>query len=395
VIEDNLPHGGRLIDRLVVDEREKREIEERAKEYKTIFVNSRIISDIYMIAIGCFSPLEGFLCREDYENVIENMRLANGIVWPIPITLSISEEIKNTIKNEKIIGLYTQDDKELIAVMELEDIYLYNKEKEAKYVYRTTDVNHPGVDYLYSQDKYLVGGKIKVVKEPVYKEFRKYWFTPHQTRNIFNGRGWKKIVGFQTRNPIHRAHEFIIKTALEIVDGVFLNPLVGDTKKGDIPAEVRMRCYELILNNYFPKDKVFMGVYGAAMRYAGPREAVLHALVRKNFGCTHFIVGRDHAGVGNYYGPYDAQKIFEEFSYEEIGIIPLCFENAFWCRRCESMATIKTCPHHSEDRFSLSGTKVRELLAKGEKLPPEFTRPEVAKILTEWWKDCGNTFGSG
>lgn len=337
-------------------------------------LNTREISDIEMLAKGAFSPLDGFLCREDYEGVVSSMRLKDGKVWPIPITLSTDEKIRGDV----YLGG--------IAILHVEDVYTYDKEEEAELVYKTKDPAHPGVSYLYEQGKYLLGGKIELVKQPEHTEFKEYWFTPEQTRKIFKEKGWRRIVGFQTRNPIHRAHEFIIKCAMEIVDGLFLNPLVGETKKGDIPADVRMACYKKLIEKYFPKDRVFMGVYGAAMRYAGPREAIMHALVRKNFGCTHFIVGRDHAGVGNYYGPFDAQYIFDEFKPEELGITPLFFDNAFYCRHCAEMATVKSCPHPETEHFSLSGTKVRELLDSGELPPPEFTRPEIANILIEWFR---------
>lgn len=342
---------------------------------KRIELNPREISDVEMLVKGAFSPLEGFLCREDYESVISNMRLKDGRVWPIPITLSADEKLDGDV------------DLGGIAILHVEDVYKYDKEKEAELVYKTKDPNHPGVAYLYKQGEYLAGGKIELVKQPEHDEFKEYWFTPEQTKKIFREKGWRRVVGFQTRNPIHRAHEFIIKCAMEIVDGLFLNPLVGETKKGDIPADVRMACYKRLIEKYFPKDRVFMGVYGAAMRYAGPREAIMHALVRKNFGCTHFIVGRDHAGVGNYYGPFDAQYIFDEFTHEELGITPLFFDNSFYCRHCGEMATIKTCPHPPTEHFSLSGTKVRELLASGEIPPQEFTRPEIANILIEWYRE--------
>lgn len=376
------PHGSKLVSRVVEDEK-KEELLEKAKLLKKIKLNSHEVSDLEMISIGCFSPLEGFLKEDDYKSVVENCRLSNDLVFTIPITLSATKEEVKYLKENEDIAL--TDYKEILGILHLEQIYNYDKKREAEFVYKTTDKSHPGVAYLYSQGEFLLGGKITLINRPMHKEFQEYWFDPLQTRKIFKEKGWKTIVGFQTRNPIHRAHEFIIKTALEIVDGLFLNPLIGETKKGDIPAEIRMKCYDVLLDNYFNKNMVFMGVYGAAMRYAGPREAVFHALVRKNFGCTHFIIGRDHAGVGKYYKPFEAQHIFDEFDSKELGIIPLFFDNAFWCRRCTSMATLKTCPHREEEHFSLSGTKVRELLASGEIPPPEFTRPEIADILIEWF----------
>ena len=377
------PHGKKLVNR-VLDEESKKEYNEKLKYLKKIFLNEREISDLYMISIGAFSPIEGFLNKEDYENVVKDMRLKNGIVWPIPITLSISQDEKEEIAKEKEIALFDSKNN-CIGIMEVEEIYEYDKKKEALNVYKTDDEKHPGVSYLYSQEKYLIGGKVWMLNEPIWEEFKDFWYTPFQTRNIFIKKGWKKIVGFQTRNPIHRAHEFIIKTALEIVDGVFINPLVGQTKKDDVPAHVRMECYQILIDKYFPKDRVFMGVYGGYMRYAGPREAVLHAIVRKNFGCTHFIIGRDHAGVGNYYGPFDAQNIFNEFEKKEIEIEPLFFENAFYCRKCGEMRTIKTCPHNDEYHLSFSGSKMREMFRAGEIPPAEFIRPEIVNILMKWY----------
>ncbi len=385
-MEQVKPHGGRLINR-ILEKEEKEDFLAKARHLKKLQLNSRETSDLEMLAQGCFSPLEGFLLEEDYNSVLENLRLKDGLVWSIPITLSADKEELEGIKEKRDIALLYEG--EIIGALHLGQIYTYNKHKEAELVYKTTDKKHPGVAYLYSQGEFLLGGKVSLLNPLRHREFPEYWFSPLQTRKIFKEKGWKRIVGFQTRNPIHRAHEYIIKTALEICDGLFLNPLVGETKKDDIPAEVRMSCYKVLLDRYFPKERVFVGVYGAAMRYAGPREAILHALVRKNFGCTHFIVGRDHAGVGNYYGPFEAQEIFEEFKLEELEITPLFFEHAFYCRRCGEMATIKTCPHPEEERFFLSGTRVRELLSAGEVPPLEFTRPEVANILMEWFKRSG------
>lgn len=383
------PHGGKLIDR-VLEGKEKEGALKKARALKKIRLNPREVSDLEMIAIGAFSPLEGFMSRKDYGGVLEKNRLKNGSIWTIPITLSCTKIEAKEFKEGEYIALLNEKD-EILGILHLEEIYAFDKKKEAEIVYKTTDESHPGVKYLYGMGDFLLGGKVTLVARPEHEEFRERWFDPKDTRKIFKEKGWRRVVGFQTRNPIHRAHEFIIKCAIEIVDGLFLNPLVGETKAGDIPADVRMACYKSLLEKYFPKDRVFMGVYGAAMRYAGPREAILHAIVRKNFGCTHFIVGRDHAGVGKFYGPFDAQAIFDEFKQGELGITPLFFDNAFYCRHCGEMSTVKTCPHPQEEHFSLSGTKVRELLASGEIPPPEFTRPEIADILIDWFRKSRQT----
>jgi sulfate adenylyltransferase len=380
----NTPHGGRLINRVATSER-RGSLEEKARSLPSLTLSRRSVQDLEMIAIGAFSPLEGFMTREDYLSVLHDMRLRDGTIWTVPITLPASSDQIRRFGDEDEIALQDEDGT-ILGMLKIEEIYTYDRELEAKSVYRTCSPEHPGVKYLYEQGEYLIGGKVILLNFTDHGPFERYWFTPAQTREIFRKYGWRSVVGFQTRNPIHRAHEYIIKCAMEIADGLFLNPLVGETKKGDVPAEVRMRCYEVLLDRYFPKDRVFIGVYGAAMRYAGPKEAVLHAIVRRNFGCTHFIVGRDHAGVGNFYGPFDAQRIFDEFDEEEIGITPLFFDFAFYCRRCAGMATVKTCPHSSEERLYLSGTRVRELLGVGELPPPEFTRPEVANILLKWWQ---------
>lgn len=378
------PHGGKLVNRIAT-EAERPNLLEEAKTLKTIHIHPREISDLEMIATGVFSPLEGFLSKKDYDAVIANNHLSTGEVWTIPITLSITRDEAAGLKAADKAALVDEEARP-VAVIYIEDIYEYDKKKEAQAVYRTTDEAHPGVKYLYSQGEFLVGGKITLITRPAHKDFSEYRMDPVKTREIFKNKGWRRVVGFQTRNPIHRAHEYIIKSALEIVDGLFLNPLVGETKEGDIPAKTRMDCYNALTEKYFPKERVVMGVYGAAMRYAGPKEAILHAIVRKNFGCTHFIVGRDHAGVGNYYGTFDAQKIFDEFKHGELGITPLFFDNSFYCRHCGGMATQKTCPHPEAEHFSLSGTKVRELLNAGELPPQEFTRPEVADLLIEWFR---------
>ncbi|MBI5193019.1 MAG: sulfate adenylyltransferase [Nitrospirae bacterium] len=377
----SVPHGGTLINRILRGkDREMAEI--KAKELKQIKLNKREIADLEMIAIGALSPLEGFLCKDDYHSVIDTMRLTTGIPWALPVTLAVNEETANSLSLKEEITL-TDEEGNTLALMTVEEVFLHDKEKEALQVYKTDSKEHPGVKYLYEVPSHLVGGKIDLIHRPRHKDFLQYRLDPADTRKVFQEKGWKRVVGFQTRNPIHRAHEYIQKTALEVVDGLMVHPLVGATKGDDISAEIRMKCYEALFENYYPKDRTFLAVFPAAMRYAGPREAVWHAICRKNYGCTHFIVGRDHAGVGNFYGTFDAHYIFDEFEDGELGITPLFFEHTFYCKRCTSMASYKTCPHESGEHIILSGTKVREMLRNGATPPPEFSRPEVAKILIE------------
>ncbi len=373
------PHGGVLVNR-EADGAERESLLRAAEALPTVTINARAEADLELIATGALSPLEGFLREADYLSVRDNLRLANGLVWSIPVTLSATaeERAKLTVGND--VALRTRDGR-LVAVLHLAEIYTYDKQREAEAVYGTAEEKHPGVQVLYTQGEYLLGGKVTVLDHPNGQEFKQYRHTPAQTRALFAEKGWQRIVAFQTRNPVHRAHEYIQKCALETVDGLLLHPIVGETKSDDIPANVRLRAYEAILENYYPLDRTVLAVLPAAMRYAGPREAIFHATIRKNYGCSHFIVGRDHAGVGNYYGTYDAQKIFLNFTPEEIGITPMFFDNTFYCRRCDGMASLKTCPHDASQHVSLSGTKVREMLANGEIPPPEFTRQEVAEVL--------------
>lgn len=378
------PHGGKLVDR-VLSSKEVEAIWKTLEQLPRVKLSPREISDVEMIAIGAFSPLEGFMGRDDYKNVLDNMRLASGLPWTIPVTLAVTEDEAAALEPGRDVALLGKDDRP-VAILSLKQKFPYDKEKEALKVYGTTDTQHPGVAYLYQCGDVLLGGDIFLIERLHDDSFADYRLDPAESRRLFKERGWKRIVGFQTRNPVHRAHEYIQKCALEVVDGLFLHPLVGETKSDDISADIRMRCYEVLLEKYYPKDRVILGVLPAAMRYAGPKEAIFHAIIRKNYGCTHFIVGRDHAGVGSYYGSFDAHYIFDEYAHGELGITPLFFDYTFYCRSCGGMASFKTCPHDSDQHVALSGTKVREMLRSGELPPAEFSRPEVANILIEAMK---------
>lgn len=377
--DSSKPHGGNLVN-LELAGREREAVLDKVDHFPSLTVTDREISDLELLAVGGYSPLTGFMMEKDYQSVLANLRLDNGLVWTLPITLARKLDEVKDLKEDQEIVLRNETGHNL-AILGLEQKFLRDKPKEAQLVYGTTDLEHPGVRYLYDSGEVLLGGRISLLERPHHAAFGEHRLDPADTREYFQSRGWRRVAGFQTRNPIHRAHEYLQKCALEIVEGLFINPLVGETKDDDIPASVRMRCYQVLLENYYPKDRVLLGVFPGAMRYAGPREAIFHSLVRKNYGCTHFIVGRDHAGVGSYYGPFDAHYIFDEFTPEELGITPLFFDHAFFCRKCGSMASYKTCPHNSDDHITLSGTRLREMLKEGQLPPVEFTRTEIAQIL--------------
>ena len=366
------PHGGKLVDRTGSRP-------DGVERFEQIALTSRELSDLDMLASGALSPLEGFMARHDYERVVDEMRLGNGLPWALPVCLAVDREPNGDR------AVLTDADGAPLAVLDVEQVYEYDKEREAERCFRTTDEAHPGVARLYEQKPLYLAGRVTVF-ERVEPPFPQLAFDPAQTRAAFAERGWRRVVGFQTRNPIHRAHEYLTKGALETVDGLLIHPLVGETKSDDVPATTRVECYEVLVENYYPSDRVLVSAFPAAMRYAGPREAIWHAICRKNYGCSHFIVGRDHAGVGDYYGTYDAQLIFDEFESHELDIEPMFFEHAFFCRACGQMATPKTCPHGGDDHVFLSGTKVRELLAEGKLPPAEFSRPEVAEVLIQSYR---------
>ena len=379
------PHGGKLINRLCSEE-EKGELLARSRELPKSLLSKREVSDLELLATGVYSPLQGFMNSEAYNSVVDSMHLPNGLPWALPIVHAVSEDFADGVSEGDEIAL-VDGEGAVLGMMEVTDKFTFDPKKEAREVYRTDDLEHPGVAALHDMPPVLLGGPVTAIHLPGHDPiFQEYLLTPRETRYFFKYKGWDRVVAFQTRNPIHRAHEYIQKCALEMVDALLIHPLIGETKAGDIPADVRMKCYEVLIDNYYPPERAYLSVFPAAMRYAGPREAIFHSICRKNYGCTHFIVGRDHAGVGNYYGTYDAQKIFSEFDPQAIGITPMFFDYTFYCRACGHMASDKTCAHDAGDHVFLSGTKVREMLREGKDLPDEFTRPEISYILLEAFK---------
>jgi sulfate adenylyltransferase len=382
------PHGGTLVNR-ILDAEKARALAAQAQSLASIVLSPREQCDLEMIAIGALSPLTGFMGQADFTRVCREMRLANGTVWPIPVTLSPADDVAAKISVGQKVALKDSKDR-LLGVLTVSEKYAHDKALEIPNVYGTKDAAHPGVAVTDKQGSTCLAGPIDVVCQNYEPEFPEYRLPPAKTREAFAAKGWSTVAAFQTRNPIHRAHEYLTKCALEITDGLLIHPLVGETKSDDIPADVRMDCYKTLIDRYYNKDRTMLSVMPLAMRYAGPREAVLHAIIRKNYGVTHFIVGRDHAGVGNYYGTYDAQKIFDGFDLpRDLAITPLKFEHSTWCKVCEGMVSAKTCPHGPETKVFLSGTKVRDMLKAGERPPMEFSRPEVADILIKWAKAAG------
>jgi sulfate adenylyltransferase len=378
------PHGGSLAS-LLVDADEREEMLREAESLPRILLSSKEVSDLIMLGIGAFSPLQGFMTREDYHRVVREMRLTDNLLWPIPITLSAFKEEADKIGEGERIALVNSDNDEILGNMLVEEKYSYDKRQEALQVFGTDDEQHPGVKKISEQGEVYLGGLVKVFDESGYPQRFTEYARPAETRAIFEDKGWTTVAAFQTRNPMHRSHEYLTKIALEVCDGLFVHPIVGGLKAGDIPAEVRIECCRVLLENYYPSDRVVMKVYPMEMRYAGPREAILHAIIRQNFGCSHLIVGRDHAGVGSYYGPFEAQRIFDKLSPGDLYIQPLKLDSTFWCQRCAAMASAKTCPHAEGDHLAISGTKLREMLARGERPPEEFSRQEVIDILVRYY----------
>ncbi|GMU93485.1 MAG: hypothetical protein AMXMBFR4_25430 [Candidatus Hydrogenedentota bacterium] len=380
------PHGGSLVDRFLTGPALSA-AQQKAKDLPKVTVDTYCAFDIDCIAKGIFSPLTGFMNEAEVRGVLDAMHLRPGVPWTIPILLSVSEEQAASLEIGAEIAI--EDDLgEIVAILHLAEKFHVDHREIAEKTYRTTDESHPGVKYTLSLGDVFLAGDIDVLK-PRTIEFQEFNLTPKETRAAFERHGWKRIVAFQTRNPIHRAHEYLTKCALEICDGLLIHPLMGTTKSDDIPGDVRMECYKAIVDLYYPKNHTMLSIMPVNMRYAGPKEAIMHSIIRKNYGCTHFIVGRDHAGVGNFYGTYDAHYIFNEFDPAELGITPLFFDHTFYCKTCGNMGSIKSCPHDKEHHVHLSGTKVREMLKAGEMPPPEFSRPEVAKVLIKWAQSGG------
>ncbi|MGE5546782.1 MAG: sulfate adenylyltransferase [Solirubrobacterales bacterium] len=382
-----LPHGGGSLKPLLLPEVERKEVLKRAQSLKKIPMTSRETSDVIMMAMGAYTPLDGFMGKADWEGVCADMKMANGLFWPIPITLSATKELADSIKLEEEVALVDAETGEIMAVMEVTQKYEIDKNFENQHVYRTTDPAHPGVQKVNEQAPVNLAGRVQALSEGEYpSKYKGLYLRPAESRAVFAEKGWSKVAAFQTRNPMHRSHEHLAKIAVEVCDGVFIHQVLGKLKPGDIPAETRTKAIDAMIQHYFVPGTVIQAGYPIEMRYAGPREALIHALIRQNFGCSHLIVGRDHAGVGDYYGPFDAQHIFDTLWPGALETQPLKIDITFYCKKCYGMATAKTCPHGKEDQVNISGTKQREMLSAGVPIPPEFSRPEVVAILQDYYK---------
>jgi sulfate adenylyltransferase len=380
------PHGSDSLKILLLDGKEREEELKKANKLKRINLTSRETGDLIMLGIGGFTPLEGFMGHDDWKGVCSEMKMTNGLFWPIPITLSVSDEVAKSINVNEEVTLVSSETKEVMGTMKVTEKYQVDKKFECKNVFTTDDPEHPGVKMVMEQLDWNIAGPVKVLSESYFPtEFKGIYQRPAESRKIFEEKGWRTIAALQLRNPMHRSHEYLAKIAIEVSDGLYIHQLVGNLKPGDIPADVRVKCINTLVDNYFLKDKVVAGGYPLDMRYAGPREGLLHGVFRQNFGCTHMIIGRDHAGVGNYYGPFDAQEAYFKLWDGALECKMLPIDWTFWCYKCGGMASMKTCPHKKEDRLFLSGTALRKALSEGGDVPAEFSRPEVLTILREYY----------
>ncbi len=380
------PHGSEWVKPLLLPETERAAERRQAEKLRKVPLNSRAVSDVLMLAMGAYTPLDGFMGHDDWRGACRDMKLGSGVFWPIPITLPVGKDLADSIKAREMVALADGESGQILALMEVREKYSIDKKFEAEHVYRTTDPKHPGVAKVFSQGDVNLAGPVMVLDEDDYiVKYPKLYIRPAKSRAMFLDRGWSKVAAFQTRNPMHRSHEYLVKIAIEVSDGVFIHQVLGKLKEGDIPAEVRTRAIQAMIDNYFRPGTVIQAGYPIEMRYAGPREALLHALIRQNFGCSHLIVGRDHAGVGKYYGPFDSQHIFDQLWEGALLTKPLKIDVTFYCRKCYGMATAKTCPHDPQYHISISGTQQREMLSSDADIPPEFSRPEVVAILKEFY----------
>ena len=386
------PHGSQTVKSLLLPQTERAEEAKRAAKLRKIPLDSRAVSDVFMLAMGAYTPLDGFMGRDDWRGSCVDMKLTSGLFWPIPITLPVSKELGDSVHAEEEVALIDADSAEILAVMEVREKYSIDKNFEAEHVYRTTDPKHPGVAKVLAQGDVNLAGPVRVLSEGEYPaKYPELYIRPAESRAMFLDRGWSHVAAFQTRNPMHRSHEYLVKIAVEVMDGVFIHQVLGKLKEGDIPADVRTRAIQAMIDNYFRPGTVIQAGYPIEMRYAGPREALLHALIRQNFGCSHLIVGRDHAGVGNYYGPFDSHHIFDRLWPGALLTKPLKIDVTFYCRKCYGMATAKTCPHDPKEHISISGTQQREMLSTDADIPPEFSRPEVVAILKAYYAGLKST----